>query len=133
MVNNYVLLLCIGALALSSSCQSGGEVSPLALYPSNPEGHSAKLQGSLKMDGGCLFILNDGGERWLAAFPSPGTSWDPEERSVQVNGKTLQVGAKSGFVGGEITSGPGAIKWVQAPRAECDSSKIWLVNALIEI
>lgn len=117
---------------MASSCQSDGAASPLALYPGSPEGHNARLRGTLEIDGGCLYISNEGGERWLAAFPSPGTSWDPENRSVQVGGKVLQVGATGGFAGGEISSGTGAIQWVQAPGKECDGSKIWLVNALVE-
>lgn len=130
MVNNYASLLCIGVLALMSSCQSDRAASPLALYPGSPEGHSAKLQGTLELDGDCLYISGEGGERWLAAFPSPGTSWDPGNRSVQMRDKVVRIGATAEFTGGEISGGPGAIQWVQAPAAECDSSKIWLINAL---
>jgi len=142
MANKYATLVCLGALALASSCQSNGTRqnggqpdgagSPLVLYPGSPEGHTARLQGTLEMNGGCLYIANEGGERWLAAFPSPGTSWDPENRSVRMGDKVLRVGATSGFAGGEISNGPGAIQWVQAPGNGCDGSKIWLVNALVD-
>lgn len=80
------------------------------------------------MDGDCLYISGEGGERWLAAFPSPGTTWDPEHRSVRLGEKVLQVGARGAFGGGE-SNGRG-ISWVQAPGKECDGSKIWLVNSL---
>lgn len=117
---------------MASSCQSDRAASPLVLYPGSPEGHSARLRGTLEMDGDCLYISNQGGERWLAAFPSPGTNWDPENRSVQIGGKVLRVGEMGGFAGGEISNGPAAIQWVQAPAAGCDGSKIWLVNALVD-
>jgi hypothetical protein len=84
------------------------------------------------MEGGCLYITTESGERWLAAFPSPGTSWNSENLSVQVGDKTLKVGAAGGFAGGEMLRGPDAIQWVQAPGKECDGSKIWLVNALMD-
>ncbi|MFL6197823.1 MAG: hypothetical protein ACJ76J_01480 [Thermoanaerobaculia bacterium] len=122
---------------MSTSCQSDGgqsdvAASPLALYPGSPEGHAARLKGTLEMDGGCLYIAGEGGERWLAAFPSPGTSWNPEDRSVRLGDKVLQVGARGGFGGGESKGGTGGISWVQAPGKECDGSKIWLVNSLVD-
>lgn len=132
MVPNYIALLGLGVLAVTSSCQSGGAASPLALYPGSPEGNQARLQGTLEMDGSCLYISNPGGERWLAAFPSPGTSWDADTRSVQIGDKALRIGSSGGFTGGEVSSGPDAIQWVQAPGNGCDGSKIWLVTALTD-
>jgi hypothetical protein len=132
MVPKYIILLCLGALILASSCRSDGAASPLALYPGNPEGHSARLRGTLERVGDCLYVIGEGGERWLAAFPSPGTSWDPERRSVRVGDKVLRVGDMGGFAGGEMSHGPDAIQWVRAPGKECDGSKIWLVTSLME-
>lgn len=129
MIQRYASALCLGALYLASSCGSNGPVNPLALYPASPEGHAARLRGTLEMDGGCLYITGEeGGERWLAVFPSPGTSWNPEDRSVQVRGTTLQVGATGSFDGGESNRGAAGIPWVQAPKAGCDDSKIWWVT-----
>ncbi|MEO6195643.1 MAG: hypothetical protein ABIS20_21690 [Thermoanaerobaculia bacterium] len=108
-------------------------MSPLVLYPASPEGDSAKLRGTLQTDGSCLYISGEGGERWLAAFPSPGSVWDSASRSVQVGGKTLKVGSIGEFAGGEMKRGPGVLSWVQAPRAECDGAKIWLVTALVDL
>ena len=133
MVLKYACLLCFGAAALAASCRSDGAApSPLALYPGNPEGHDARLRGTLEMVGGCLYITGEGGERWLAAFPSPGSQWDSAARSVQVAGKACRVGSAAGFAGGELRGGLGAIQWVQAPDKECDGAKIWLVTALTD-
>ena len=124
-------LLFLGAAVLALSCRSGGTASPLALYPASSEGPSAQLEGTLKMAGGCLYITRENGEQWLAAFPSPGTTWDAGEQSVRMGDKALKVGDTAGFTGGEVSSGEG-IRWVQAPGKECDSSKIWLVTTLAE-
>lgn len=132
MAPRYASFTCLGAFLLVASCRSGDAASPLALYPGSPEGHAALLHATLEMDGRCLYLAGDGGERWLAAFPSPGTSWDPESRSVQMGDEVVRVGATGRFGGGETKGGPGGIPWVQAPGAECDSTKIWLVNSLDE-
>lgn len=121
-----------GVFSLAASCGPHGVTSPLALYPASPEGDSALLRGTLEVDGGCLYITGEGGERWLAAFPSPGTSWDPESRSVRVGDKVLPVGSQGRFGGGESKRGPAGLPWVQAPSAECDGAKIWLVTTLVE-
>jgi len=132
MVPKYVILMSLGALAVASSCQSDGAASPLALYPGNAEGHEALLQGTLERVGRCFYISGKGGERWLAAFPSPGTTWDSAAQSVQVAGKTCRVGAAAGFTGGEIRNGLQSVQWVRAPDKECDGSKIWLVTAVTD-
>jgi len=135
MVKRYAGITCLVVLAVTSSCSSGGSASPLALYPGNPEGRTALLRGTLEMEGRCLYIAGEGGERWLAAFPSPGTTWNPEDRSVRVGDKVLRVGATGRFGGGESKEskrGPSAFPWVQAPNAACDSSKIWVVTTLTD-
>ena len=125
-------LLFLGASVLALSCRSGGAVSPLALYPASSEGSNARLNGTLEMNGDCLYITRGTGERWLAAFPSPGTAWEAGERSVRMGEKVLKVGGAGGFNGGEMSRGVEGIRWVQAPGKECDSSKIWLVTTLAE-
>jgi hypothetical protein len=127
---SYAGIVCLGVLAAACSAGSGGTASPLALYPSSPAGDAALLRGRLELEGPCLYIRGEGGERWLAAFPSPGTSWDPEDRSVRVGDRVLRVGGTAGFGGGEAKGEPGALSWVQAPAASCDASRIWLLTSL---
>ena len=116
---------------MASSCQPHEAATPLALYPGHQEGDTAKLQGTLEMAGGCLYI-SKGGERWLAAFPSPGTSWDPESQSIRLEEKVRRVGTSGGFAGGETRGGTSSIQWVQPPAKGCDGSKIWMVTALMD-
>jgi hypothetical protein len=114
------------------SCRSDGAASPLALYPGSSVGLQAQLQGTLEMADDCLYISRAGGERWLAAFPSPGTTWDAGDRSVRMGDKVLRVGGTGSFTGGEMSGGASGVRWVRAPGNGCDSSKIWLVTALAE-
>lgn len=132
MANRRTRAACLGALFLASSCSAAGAADPLALYPADPEGHAALLQGTLEMEGPCLYIVGEGGERWLAAFPAPGTSWNPEDRTVRVGDRALRVGETGAFGGGESRSGADAISWVKPPAESCDASQIWLVTALAE-
>lgn len=121
-----------GAAGLVAACSSGGGASPLALYPASAEAHEALLRGTLSLEGDCLYIVGDGGERWLAAFPSPGTTWEPGENAVQVGARTLRVGAPGAFAGGEAPNPPGALKWVQPPAPGCESAKLWMVSTLAD-
>jgi hypothetical protein len=118
----------LGALLMATSCASAGAADPLALYTATPVARQARLQGRLVQDGACLYIVAEGGERWLAAFPSPGTRWEPGESAVQVGARRLRVGESGAFSGGEASTAP----WVKAPAASCDASKVWTVSALMD-
>lgn len=125
--------VCLGVLWLVAACAPENAASPLALYPWSAEGNAALLPATLTMgDDGCLYLVSESGERWLAAFPSPGTEWDAEEQSVQLSGVAVRVGATARFAGGEFKAGPAGIDWLQPPRPECDSSLIWFVTTLVE-
>lgn len=119
-------------MVFALSCRSDGAASPLALYPGSSAGSQAQLQGTLEMADDCLYISREGGERWLAAFPSPGTTWDAGHRSVRMGDKVLRVGGTGSFTGGEMSGGASGIRWVRAPGSGCDSAKIWLVTAFAE-
>lgn len=84
------------------------------------------------LEGSCLYIAGDGGERWIAAFPSPGTRWEPRENAVHVRARMLRVGEMGAFAGGEMRNRPGVLRWVQAPGAGCDGSKLWIVSELMD-
>ena len=133
MASNFARLSCLNAGLVMAACSSSGTaVSPLVLYPSSPESHQALLRGTLSLEGGCLYIAGEGGERWLAAFPSPGTRWDSGENAVQVGERMLRVGDMGAFAGGEVPNASGAIAWVQAPAAGCDASRLWMVSTLMD-
>ncbi|HEX8210307.1 MAG TPA: hypothetical protein VF584_08965 [Longimicrobium sp.] len=122
-----------GALFLVAACTPSKTIEPLALYPASAESHQARLLGKLSMEGSCLYIIGEGGERWLAAFPSPGSRWDAGENGVWVGARLLRVSERGAFVGGEVSNSRGTLQWVQAPAASCDDAKLWIVSALTDL
>lgn len=123
---------CLALFWLAIACRPESAADPLALYPASPEGDAALLPATLTRKNGCLYLVSETGERWLAAFPSPGTHWDAARESIRVGGEVVRLGETSRFGGGELRAGPRAIKWVKAPRPECDGSLIWIVTVLVE-
>jgi hypothetical protein len=124
-----VRLLLVLSLA---ACQAGAEA-PLALYPASPEGHDALALGRLEREGGCLYIVAaEGGERWLAAFPSPGTTWDEGEQAVRVGERAVRVGTGAAFAGGETRGDAANVRWVEPPDPACDRSVIWWVTGVAD-
>lgn len=121
----------LGALIAAASCASARAADPLALYPATPESQQARVQGTLTMEGACLYIVSEGGERWLAAFPSPGTRWEAGENAVAVGDRRIRVGEAGAFAGGEVTNAGGTFRWVQAPAPACDASRLWMVSTLM--
>lgn len=121
----------LGAVLMTTSCASVAAANPLVLYTASSEAHQAQLQGRLQLEGACLYIVGEGGERWLAAFPSPGTRWESGDSAVQVGARRLRVGEVGAFVGGEVTNAAGTLRWVQAPAGPCDASKLWMVSSLM--
>lgn len=117
----------IACLAAVSAACSHAAADPVALIRASAVGDTALLRGRLTLDGPCLYIVADNGDRWLAAFPSPGTTWNAEEQSVQVARQTLRVGSAGKFAGGETK---GHLEWVRAPAAACDTTKVWRVTAI---
>jgi hypothetical protein len=113
---------------LSLAACSGGAAAPLALYPANVEGHHALVEGTLERDGECLYIVGGSGERWLAAFPSPGTTWDATRQVVRVGENAVAVGEVAAFAGGETRGDASGVQWVEPPGATCDQSGIWWVT-----
>lgn len=131
MGHDIASLSLLGAVLMTAACASAAAADPLVLYTAGPAAQQAQLQGRLQMEGACLYIVGEGGERWLAAFPSPGTRWEPGENAVQVGARRLRVGEMGAFAGGEVSNAPGTIRWVQAPAGPCDASKVWMVSTLM--
>lgn len=129
---DHATFLLLGGMLMAASCAAADAPSPLALYEAGPEAQEALLQGRLMREGACLYITGDGGERWLAAFPSPGTTWQAADSAVQVGTRTIRVGETGAFAGGEVPSPAPAIRWVQPPAESCQAAKLWMVSGLMD-
>jgi len=117
---------------LSLAACSDGAPTPLALYPASAEGHNALVEGSLQLEGECLYIAAAGGERWLAAFPTPGTTWDATRQVVRVGEHAVPVGEVAEFAGGETRRDASGVEWVEPPGEACDRSGIWWVTRVTD-
>lgn len=127
MTSYWALTLTLVAKLSLAAC-SGGAAAPLALYPASAEGHEALSEGRLERDGECLYIEAGNGERWLAAFPSPGTTWDATRQVVRVGESAVAVGEVATFAGGETRGDASGVQWVEPPGEACDQSGIWWVT-----
>jgi hypothetical protein len=99
---------------------------PLTLYPSSGGmGHQARLIGRLVLEGGCLYVVNPRGQRWIPVFRSPHTRWNAALAAVETNyGETWRVGEIVALGGG----GSDASSWSKPPPPGCAGDRFWLVT-----
>jgi hypothetical protein len=103
---------------------------PLALAPASEEGLSALVVARLTRRGDCLY-LDSGTGRWLAVWPSPGTTWDGS--AVTIDGTTIPVGTSADFGGGETHLNAAVLEnadWIKPPPEECLVAKAWWIYAV---
>lgn len=100
---------------------------PLALAPANEAGMGALLPARLTRAGDCLF-LDDGTHRWLAIWPSPGTTWAGS--AVTIRGTAVEIGGSAEFGGGETdlsAADVDRLDWIKPPAEECLVAKAWWI------
>jgi hypothetical protein len=117
---------------------------PLVLYPGERNGDDADLNGILVRVGDCLYV-EEGGTRFLLAFPSHETSWREKDQGVRLGGWALRFGGWAGVhFGGETLrvgewvdlggSGrsradpPWQVAWVVPPDSSCDTTNVWVAG-----
>jgi hypothetical protein len=103
----------------------------IPLYPANPASDGAFLDAKLVWDRECLY-LEAHGDRWLAVWPSPGTSWN--RTAVSVLGSVVPVGNHAFFGGGEtdlVAADVASYEFVNEPRVECLVGKAWWVSDIL--
>jgi hypothetical protein len=128
------VLLLVGTpsltLLLLLACSPTPSTGPLVLYRASAVTHQALVRGSLLLEDGCLYIVSPEGERWIAAFPSPGTRWNPEQLAVHVGIETVRLGERRRFSGGEVRNRKPTIDWMTPPAESCKGSSVWMVSAV---
>jgi hypothetical protein len=133
-------LAVLALIGLLTSCADQEQAVPsatpsaavdLPLYPANPASDGAFLDARLVSERDCLY-LEAHGDRWLAIWPSPGTSWN--RAAVRVHGSVVTVGNQASFGGGEtdlIAADLASYDLVNEPRHECLVGKAWWVSQII--
>lgn len=118
-------------VALSAACAIGlagctaaslPTSGPLAAYPSPEGGMDALLEGTLRLQNGCLVITGDPGV-WVPYFPAGSASWDGEV--LRWNERDYRDGDQISIGGGEVGIGPDAY----TPEG-CTGIDAWLVSPL---
>lgn len=83
----------------------------------------AGIQGTLILDGLCVYIESESGHRWIPVFPHEVAKW--EDGALIFKETRFEPGDFIGFGGGErsvrIPSG-----LAQDPPAECRTTKLWI-------
>lgn len=102
----------------------------LPQYERSPTGfvHTAGIAGELVRDGRCLLLRTPDGVNHLLAWPHPGTTWNPSERSVTVDAVEFHLGEAITVGGGEFKSPLDGAEWVVPPWRECWRERRWLVE-----
>jgi hypothetical protein len=136
-VLGVLLLVTLVAVAWGDRVDSG--TGPLALYPGERSGDDADLNGVLIREGDCLYV-EEGGTRFLLAFPRGETSWRESDESVRLGGRILRIGeviaihfdAETMRVGDHVDFGGGGgsanREWAAPPDPSCDITNIWNVG-----
>lgn len=99
---------------------------PLTLYPSSGGmGHQARLSGRLVLEGGCLYVANPRGQRWIPVFRSPHTRWNAALAAVETNyGETWRLGDTLALGSGTAST----LNWSKPPPPGCVGDDFWLVT-----
>lgn len=125
-VLSSLLVSCVGQPSPSPSPSQAPEAG-IPLYPANPASDAAFLTAQLTLDGDCLYLVVHG-DRWLAIWPSPGTSWNGVALSFR--GQVIPSGAEANFLGGEGSLTADQVEsydFVNSPKEHCLVGNAWWV------
>jgi hypothetical protein len=103
---------------------------PLALYPASPGGFGAEVEAKLISENGCLYLRSNT-QKWLALWPSPGTTWDGT--NVRLHDSVVAIGTTTVFGGGETQLTQTSARrtdWVKAPEARCFTGRAWWIASV---
>lgn len=118
---------------------------PLAVVPADRVGMEALIEGTLEVTDQCV-LLDEQGEDVLLMWDAGQTRWNPDERTITVEGRdgTVTVGdgdeVRLGGGGSSVTEGGVAsgewaagIDWVSPPASTCLTDARWSVDGVERI
>lgn len=129
--------------APSESPPSAGSWGPLAVVPPQDGADTARTEGTLRITGTCVFLVERGGPV-LLVWPVDRTTWNAERGTItfaNFDGSTVSVGDGTRVVlggGGDSNDEAGTTTedwlarttWVAPPDAACPLDARWWVGAL---
>jgi len=103
----------------------------LALLPPGGDTDMAGLEGVLRPDGPCLYVIRNDppGSRTLPAFALSDVRWDAETETLRAGGTVIAKGQRILLTGGEPHN-PAALQWIQRPDPSCDASDLFVAGMI---
>ncbi len=99
-------------------------------YSGEVNGDDALLDGTLEVQGRCLYVTAGPGQRTLPIFPRD-SSFSPATGRLVVLGKTFHVGQQ--FRSGGSGDGPeymNLMNLITQPDPSCSTTHVWIVGAV---
>lgn len=90
--------------------------------------NAALQDGTLLVEGECLYVATSGG-KVLLAFSLADVRWDDAARGLIVGDTLLRSGQPVRLQGGFSTNTAG-LTWVKPPVSGCDTSSIFIAGAI---
>ena len=103
----------------------------LALLEPSANMLMASLEGTLRVEGRCLYIVGTDGakHRTLPAFHIDSIRWDAATRTLRTASAVIAEGQRVFLGGGEVPS-RSTLKWVQPPDPSCDASNLFVTGTI---
>lgn len=111
----------------------------LARLPDSTAGSLAGVEGTLRTDGGCLYLEAAGDTPYLLALTIPGARWDEQRRALIVPADPASPGSRPeayspgdrvSLGGAETAAAELAGLWVEPPAEACDTRRIWVAHEI---
>ena len=119
------------AEAVAASAEGRPPDVRLALIQPSVDSFLGSLEGVLRTEGPCLYVVEDGRaqSRTMPAFAVVGARWDSASRTLRVGNSAFEDGQRVLLVGGRPPSEAG-LRWLQAPDESCDASDLFVASSI---
>lgn len=134
--------------AVTTTVPSSVETSwgPLAVVEGPPTGRRAVIAGTLNITNECVTLTGPDGTETLLVWPSDGTGWSPDARTISYvagegrallrHGDEVSFGGGGSSAGEDGRDGPAWVdsiaNWESRPDPSCPMDSHWFVGALGE-
>lgn len=103
------------------------------MYPAGGQGSEQALHtGRLAVLDECLVIIDEAGDAYTVAWPSPFSQWDPLTRTITIRGVRARLGATVSLDGGEGQPNE-ETAWVNPPAAACFENPFWFAGNMVVV
>jgi hypothetical protein len=123
----WLIAIVVAVHVLYTACGADEPGFPYAVCEGEPNADGALLQGTLTLDGGCLYVENENG-RWYLAFAEGVAEWDRETSTLTLGGTSASAADDVSFGGSALLVQAFAREWAVEPGEGCDDTLTWLAG-----